>query len=318
MSEKEYERHPLSAKYEPYDMSPETFRQLQVSISAGFDERRPVMLYEGKILDGWHRYRAAKGLVKPVFEKFAGTLAEAKAYVVSTNIHRSMTPSQRVAAALEVEAYTPPGAPAIPKRRGQGKSDTEVAEDLGVSRRTVVQYRAVQREGTPEVRDAVVSGEISVKRAAEIVKLPKTEQNDAVATARDKSHEKPSAGKTTKVPKPRKKPEVTPPTVGITKEAYDEVLERNQILTDEYDRMERRLAVHFMEGTEDEKARCAELLEEQAKRIAELEVEVKAVRTSRDVLQNENAQMVKQMQTYRTQLQKFRPASTPPAADTGT
>ena len=52
----------------------------------------PIVLYEGRILDGRNRYRAAKAVgykFKPAdFETFNGTYAEAEAYVISTNVNR--------------------------------------------------------------------------------------------------------------------------------------------------------------------------------------------------------------------------------------
>jgi hypothetical protein len=52
----------------------------------------PIKLYEGRILDGRNRYRAAKAAgyrFKPTdFELFEGTYADAEAYVISTNVNR--------------------------------------------------------------------------------------------------------------------------------------------------------------------------------------------------------------------------------------
>ena len=52
----------------------------------------PIVLYEGRILDGRNRYRAAKAVghkFKPSdFEQFSGTYAEAEAFVISTNVNR--------------------------------------------------------------------------------------------------------------------------------------------------------------------------------------------------------------------------------------
>ncbi len=55
----------------------------------GFDRNHAILIYEGKILDGRHRYEAAlQAGVDPVFVEFQGTKAEAIAYVTSENVSR--------------------------------------------------------------------------------------------------------------------------------------------------------------------------------------------------------------------------------------
>jgi hypothetical protein len=62
---------------------------------------QPIVLYEGKILDGRNRYRAAKAVghkfVGANFEVFDGDLAAAEAFVFSVNAQRrQMTNAQKV------------------------------------------------------------------------------------------------------------------------------------------------------------------------------------------------------------------------------
>jgi hypothetical protein len=62
----------------------------------------PIMLYEGRILDGRNRYRAAKAVghkfVGANFEAFEGDAAKAEAYVFSVNAQRrQMTTAQKTA-----------------------------------------------------------------------------------------------------------------------------------------------------------------------------------------------------------------------------
>lgn len=54
-----YEQHPTAAKLMPGGMDDAEFRALKEDIDA-HGVLMPVTLYEGKVLDGWHRYRAAK------------------------------------------------------------------------------------------------------------------------------------------------------------------------------------------------------------------------------------------------------------------
>jgi hypothetical protein len=59
----------------------------------------PILLFEGKILDGRNRYRAGKAVGRlsgAKFKAFEGTYAEAEAYVFSTNfLRRQMTNAQK-------------------------------------------------------------------------------------------------------------------------------------------------------------------------------------------------------------------------------
>lgn len=96
----EYEYHHLCELFP--QMPTEEFSQLTEDIKTN-GLHQPIVLYEGKILDGKHRYLACKASkVTPEFEQFTGT--DALSYVVSQNLHRRhMTQSQRAAFALEVQ-----------------------------------------------------------------------------------------------------------------------------------------------------------------------------------------------------------------------
>lgn len=62
MADQEYEVHPLAETWPP--LSTSEFEDLKASIQA-VGVRHPIMLYEGKILDGRNRYRAAKEVALP-------------------------------------------------------------------------------------------------------------------------------------------------------------------------------------------------------------------------------------------------------------
>lgn len=60
----------------------------------------PIRLFEGRILDGRNRYKAAKevghAFTAKDFKDFVGTYADAEAFVISTNFHRrQMTNAQK-------------------------------------------------------------------------------------------------------------------------------------------------------------------------------------------------------------------------------
>ena len=75
-------------KWLPY--KPETIDDIANDMVAnGYRQDRPIMLYEGSILDGRHRYEAAlKAGAEPIFVEFQGSVVDAIAYVTSENVAR--------------------------------------------------------------------------------------------------------------------------------------------------------------------------------------------------------------------------------------
>lgn len=75
---------------------------------------------------------------------------------------------------------------------------------------------------------------------------------------------------------------------------------------EEHDRITDRLAVlvAFGDASEEVRAQHAQVLADLRARVKTLEAEHDAVRASRDVLQEENRELIAQCRTYRNQLQK--------------
>src|SRR5262249_23758883 len=84
-----YIAHPLAAMFPMIEGT--AFEELKGDIAAN-GIHQPIVLYQGQILDGRNRYAAAKAgghaFVPDNFKTFDGTLAEAEAFVISTNFHR--------------------------------------------------------------------------------------------------------------------------------------------------------------------------------------------------------------------------------------
>lgn len=93
-------QHPDSKLFPP--MSNEEYEELKGDIKKRF-QINPIVMYEGKILDGWHRYRACIELgIEPHFTAFANTVITSLDYVISQNLtRRHLTGSQRAAVAVE-------------------------------------------------------------------------------------------------------------------------------------------------------------------------------------------------------------------------
>jgi len=70
----------------------------------GYDSRYPIYTFEGKILDGWNRYKICKRLgIKPIYKEFEGSKIEALEFVMRTNKRRNLTSSQWAVIAIDSE-----------------------------------------------------------------------------------------------------------------------------------------------------------------------------------------------------------------------
>ena len=173
-----YEQHRLSAAFPA--MSDAEFTALVDSI-ADIGVQNPVTLFEGKVLDGWNRYRATveAGVECPAVA-FEGD--DPVRFVRAQNKHRRHL-SAGAWALVEVAlsewkpAHRPDkGAAAAPFR-----SNAEMAASAGVGVRTIQQAKVVATSGTPDVQQAVKAGVVSVEKAADIARLPKAEQAAALS-----------------------------------------------------------------------------------------------------------------------------------------
>lgn len=85
------------------EAKPEDFNELVESIRAnGYSEQFPIAVYQGEILDGWHRWKACDQLgVTPIIEEFAGADMDAINFVLLTNRRRNLNSGQRACIAVE-------------------------------------------------------------------------------------------------------------------------------------------------------------------------------------------------------------------------
>lgn len=159
--------HPLSLLFPP--MAKMELAELEEDIKAhGFDQRQPVTVYQGKILDGRHRYAAALAVgVEPIYTQFVGDDGAALDFVLRANLHRRhLTTSQRAAVAAELATLR---TGQRPSKEGAGVSQGDAARTLNVSVATVERAAKVKREA-PDLHDKVKAGEMTVGKAAEEAK----------------------------------------------------------------------------------------------------------------------------------------------------
>lgn len=150
--------------------------------------REPVVLYEGKILDGRHRWRACEELdIKPdTMQIDAFSISgDPYAYVISVNVHRRhFTESQRaMLGANLVEHYAKeakarqaaaggaePGSASGNVAGSAGEAREQAAEVVNVGARTMQKAVNVVNDGAKVVADAVAAGTINVTTAERLVK----------------------------------------------------------------------------------------------------------------------------------------------------
>lgn len=179
--------------------------------------REPIVMHEGKILDGRNRFRACvEAGVPPEFRQWDGE-GDPIVFVVSLNLHRRhLSESQRATVAADI-ATKAVGRPAKEEKletplfddeatteeiRPIGRiSQPEAAALLNVGERSVRRAVHVKENGTPELYESVKKGNVKASAAAIVADLPKEKQAEVVAkgpqaikeTAREIKEEKAEA-----------------------------------------------------------------------------------------------------------------------------
>ena len=149
---------------------------------------QPIMLFEGQVLDGWHRHQACvKAGVEARFTDFTGT--DPRRFVLSLNLNRRhLSQSQKAGAVVACNAWAPVGKPKSDPNVAPGSTLDEMAEEAGVSKKTIQQAKKAHAAGLGE---AVKAGKVSVKKAAEIADLPEPEREAAIEAPAPKKDHKP-------------------------------------------------------------------------------------------------------------------------------
>ena len=179
----EYEFHPLASIFPLIDG--QAYQELIADVMR-HGVREPVWLYEGQILDGRNRYRAAQAMgVECPTREYEGE--DPTGFVVSLNLHRRhLSESQRAMVAGRL-ANLPQGA----NQHAQicAPSQSDAAELLSVSRRSVQSAREVINNAPPEVVHAVEQGAMSVSLAAKVADLSDEAKADIAAAPVDQIKE---------------------------------------------------------------------------------------------------------------------------------
>lgn len=144
----------------------------------GYDQTAPVVVYEGKILDGRNRWEASKklGIDAPTID-YDGD--DPLGYVIRHNLtRRHLNESQRAVVASKLTTMKHGG-----DRKNQAAnlpldnrvSQSKAAEMLNVGDRTIRTVKAVERQA-PELIQEIESGNLNAHQAQQIAKLPETQR----------------------------------------------------------------------------------------------------------------------------------------------
>lgn len=153
-------------------MPEEDFASLRDDIRAN-GCHTPIVLFEGQILDGRHRYLACQHTGRD-FTTNTYRDGDPVGFVRSLNLHRrNLTAAQRAIVEVALSEWldngkkptSAPGAEVVRTEKPQ-KTASEMAESAEVSTRSIEQAKAIAREASPEVKEAVTQGKMSLKAAA--------------------------------------------------------------------------------------------------------------------------------------------------------
>ncbi len=175
---KQYDFHPLANIFPLIDGKP--YQDLMADILK-HGVREPVWLYDGMILDGRNRYRAATAMsVECPVQEYTGS--DPTGFVVSLNLHRRhLSEAQRAMVAQRL-ANMPLGGAQYRSANLQSEnvSQSDAADLLNVSTRTVAAASKIQAEAPAEVIKAIDAGDVSIHLASQFIDLPKEAQEEAI------------------------------------------------------------------------------------------------------------------------------------------
>lgn len=185
--------HEVATMFPP--MTEEEFQLLVADIRHhGLQE--PLWRYQGKIIDGVHRYRACRLLgIEPTYHEWDG-VGSLVHFVVSRNLHRRhMTSTQKAVVALEIEHQL-----GIEARRNQSLSGgdkralleifpkalitplhaaEEAAAATGTNHHYVTDAKKVVRKA-PELKEQMKRGELGIADAKILAELPENQRADVL------------------------------------------------------------------------------------------------------------------------------------------
>jgi hypothetical protein len=144
----------------------------------------PITIYEGKVLDGRNRYRACEiAGVEPKTEEYTGD--DPLGLIASLNDHRRHdSENERALVGARMANLRQGGdrkSGEIKKPMGHLISLDRAVELSGSSKKNIQRAKPIVQSGIQELQDMADTGEVSIRAAGEVAKLPIEEQRKAVA-----------------------------------------------------------------------------------------------------------------------------------------
>lgn len=174
-------------------MSDAEMSDQQASLAAN-GLREPIVLFEGKILDGRHRYTNGRAAGIELRVREFGSLPsdgdDPLKFVIDLNLRRRhLTPGQLAMVVADIEGYRHGG-----RRTGNDdrmtRADAIALVDHAVSPRAVARAAVVRDQGDQALQDAVRGGQVAPSVAAEVAAgLSIDDQRARLAAAADLSKE---------------------------------------------------------------------------------------------------------------------------------
>jgi hypothetical protein len=303
----QYTQHPLSAAFPA--MSDAEYLALKDSIT-DLGVQNAITIFEGQVLDGWNRYRAATELGMECPERELEHWIDPVEFVRAQNKHRrhvSIGAWALVEAALH-DWKAGAGRPRNPAPGAVFSTAPEVAAAEGIGLRTMERAKAVNAHAIPEVKRAALSEQVSLKAAEQIARLPADLQEQALAEA---TAPKPRPTPAPRAPSPAPKPvNPPPPPPGEVEEPQEPpppeytALEAAQ---DTISDLQAALAIASMgDAPEADRLRAQELIAELQAEVKSLAAQLRAANVTRDALLHENAEVKKQLAAQRREIDRLK------------
>lgn len=172
-------QHHLASSLTP-PQAPEEYEALRESIRV-HGQFHPIILFEGDILDGWHRFKVCQELnIEPRFETFQNNGTSPFDILLANSLaRRNLSPTQRACMAVEIQqamakAYhdSKAGNPRLKKGDKHEKSHIKCAKMFGVNSGYVSNAITVKNRD-PKLFDKCLKGEMNMRGAIKMVRPPK-------------------------------------------------------------------------------------------------------------------------------------------------